>query len=238
MSSAAPRPGLAYRRVPARPRRASGLAKAAPAELGVNSYRIHLLANTCHGLVVVALFLEALTILEDQVQAFARWHLLLLLALLLNGGVLLVQGARQQVRRWPVLVTPVLVVLAVLGLPLAWTGQAPPQDPWVEPFILLAAAATVVVWRVQVAVAFLVVVTTGYNDRSGHYVIVDHGVHRGVNLTTTYMHFQSAPVVASGQAVGQGQVVGHVGTTGSSTGCHLHFETRENGTPVNPRGWL
>ncbi|ALU38405.1 hypothetical protein AS188_00070 [Kocuria flava] len=162
MSSAAPRPGLAYRRVPARPRRASGLAKAAPAELGVNSYRIHLLANTCHGLVVVALFLEALTILEDQVQAFARWHLLLLLALLLNGGVLLVQGARQQVRRWPVLVTPVLVVLAVLGLPLAWTGQAPPQDPWVEPFILLAAAATVVVWRVQVAVAFLVVVTTGY----------------------------------------------------------------------------
>lgn len=83
-----------------------------------------------------------------------------------------------------------------------------------------------------------VVFSTGYNDRSGHYVIVDHGVHRGVNLTTTYMHFQSAPVVASGQAVGQGQVVGHVGTTGSSTGCHLHFETRENGTPVNPRGWL
>ncbi|WP_131105280.1 M23 family metallopeptidase [Ornithinimicrobium sufpigmenti] len=83
-----------------------------------------------------------------------------------------------------------------------------------------------------------VVFTSGYNDRSGHYVIVDHGVHRGVNLTTTYMHFQSAPVVAAGQAVGQGEVVGHVGTTGSSTGCHLHFETRENGTPVNPRGWL
>lgn len=83
-----------------------------------------------------------------------------------------------------------------------------------------------------------VVFSTGYNDRSGHYVIIDHGVHRGVNLTTTYMHFQSAPVVGSGQAVAQGQVVGHVGTTGSSTGCHLHFETRENGSPVNPRGWL
>ena len=83
-----------------------------------------------------------------------------------------------------------------------------------------------------------VVFSTGYNDRSGHYVIIDHGVHRGVNLTTTYMHFQTAPVVASGQGVGQGQVVGQVGTTGSSTGCHLHFETRENGAPVNPRGWL
>ena len=83
-----------------------------------------------------------------------------------------------------------------------------------------------------------VVFTTGYNDRSGHFVVIDHGVHRGVNLTTTYMHFQSAPVVASGQSVGRGQVVGHVGTTGSSTGCHLHLETRENGSPVNPRGWL
>lgn len=89
-----------------------------------------------------------------------------------------------------------------------------------------------------VAAADGVVYSTGYNDRSGNYVIVDHGVHRGVNLTTTYMHFQSAPVVASGQPVGQGQVVGHVGTTGSSTGCHLHFETRENGSPVNPRAWF
>ena len=83
-----------------------------------------------------------------------------------------------------------------------------------------------------------VVFTTGYNDRSGHFVVIDHGVHRGVNLTTSYLHFQSAPVVTAGQSVASGQVVGHVGTTGSSTGCHLHFETRENGTPVNPRGWL
>ena len=89
-----------------------------------------------------------------------------------------------------------------------------------------------------VASADGVVFTSGYNDRSGYFVVIDHGVHRGVNLTTSSMHFQSSAVVSPGQSVSRGQVVGHVGTTGSSTGCHLHFETRENGTPVNPRGWL
>ena len=105
----------------------------------MNSYRIHLLANICHGLVVVALSLEALTIVGDQLRAFERWHLVFLLALLVNGGAMLLQGARRQVRMWPVLASPVLVALAVLTLPLAWTGTSPAQDPWVEPFILLAA---------------------------------------------------------------------------------------------------
>lgn len=128
----------------------------------MNSYRIHLLANICHGLVVVALFLEALTIVGDQLPAFDRWHLVFLVALMLNGCAMLLQGARRQVRMWPVLAAPVLVALAVLTLPLAWTGTAPPQDPWVEPFILLAAAATVVAWSIELAVAYLVSVTVFY----------------------------------------------------------------------------
>ncbi|KUG60149.1 MULTISPECIES: sensor histidine kinase [Kocuria] len=162
MSHLASRPPLAYRKVPARRRRSSLLVPTSPQELGMNSYRIHLLANICHGLVVVALFLEALTIVGDQLPAFDRWHLVFLVALMLNGCAMLLQGARRQVRMWPVLAAPVLVALAVLTLPLAWTGTAPPQDPWVEPFILLAAAATVVAWSIELAVAYLVSVTVFY----------------------------------------------------------------------------
>ena len=162
MSPAASRPPLAYRKVPARRRRTGLLVPATPQELGMNSYRIHLLANICQGLVAVALFLESLTILEDQLRAFERWHLAFLLALLLDAGVLLLQGARQRVRTWPVVTAPLLVALAVLALPLAWTGTPPPQDPWVEPFILLAAAAVAVVWGPELAVGYLVAVTGVY----------------------------------------------------------------------------
>ncbi|HZX97958.1 MAG TPA: M23 family metallopeptidase [Dermatophilaceae bacterium] len=72
----------------------------------------------------------------------------------------------------------------------------------------------------------------GYGNR----LIIDHGLQRGVDLTTTYNHL-SRFVVTSGH-VARGQVVAFSGTTGFSTGCHLHFETREDGTPVNPRLWL
>ena len=74
--------------------------------------------------------------------------------------------------------------------------------------------------------------TGGY----GNQIVIDHGVKRGSSLATTYNQLQ-AFAVRSGH-VSRGQVIGYVGTTGSSTGCHLHFETRENGTPVDPRGWL
>jgi len=72
----------------------------------------------------------------------------------------------------------------------------------------------------------------GYGNR----LVIDHGLMRGVDLTTTYNHLTSF-VVTSGHVI-RGQLVAYSGTTGSSTGCHLHFETREDGTPVNPRGWL
>ena len=55
-------------------------------------------------------------------------------------------------------------------------------------------------------------------------------------LSTTYNHLQS--FARTGGSVSRGQVIGYVGTTGTSTGCHLHFETYENGTAVDPRGWL
>ncbi len=72
----------------------------------------------------------------------------------------------------------------------------------------------------------------GYGNR----LIIDHGFLRGIDLTTTYNHLSS--FVVTGGHVNRGQLVAYSGTTGYSTGCHLHFETRQDGTPVNPRNWL
>ena len=70
----------------------------------------------------------------------------------------------------------------------------------------------------------------------GNQLVIDHGLERGVGLTTTYNHLTS--FVVTGGHVARGQLVAYSGTTGTSTGCHLHFETWEDGTPVNPRNWL
>ena len=63
----------------------------------------------------------------------------------------------------------------------------------------------------------------------GNYVMIDHGGGR----STTYGHLTSANVSA-GQSVSKGQVIGSVGSTGWSTGAHLHFETRLSGSAYNP----
>lgn len=70
----------------------------------------------------------------------------------------------------------------------------------------------------------------------GNQVLIDHGIHRGVDLVTSYNHLSS--IVRWGGTVRRGQLIAYSGTTGYSTGCHLHFGTYENGTPVNPRKWL
>ena len=70
----------------------------------------------------------------------------------------------------------------------------------------------------------------------GNQVVIDHGMHRGVDLVTTYNHLTS--IVKFGGSVNRGELIGYSGTTGYSTGCHLHFGVYEDGTPVNPRIWL
>ena len=67
----------------------------------------------------------------------------------------------------------------------------------------------------------------------GNYTCIQHGG----GLSTCYAH-QSSIGVSQGAAVSQGQVIGSVGCTGSCFGDHLHFETRINGSPVNPAGYL
>lgn len=67
----------------------------------------------------------------------------------------------------------------------------------------------------------------------GNRVVVDHGN----GLETTYNHLSSF-TVKEGQTVSRGDVVALSGTTGASTGCHLHFEVQVNGEVVDPSGWL
>ena len=71
----------------------------------------------------------------------------------------------------------------------------------------------------------------------GNRIIIDHGTHKGVGLSTISNHLSSY-AVAAGAHVTRGQVVGYVGTTGWSTGCHLHFTVMQNGVPVDPVSWL
>lgn len=82
-----------------------------------------------------------------------------------------------------------------------------------------------------------VVVEQYYQSAWGKRVIVDHGLIRGVGVATISNHL-SAYAVSPGQRVQRGQVIGYVGTTGWSTGCHLHWTVMQNGSPVDPMKWL
>jgi murein DD-endopeptidase MepM/ murein hydrolase activator NlpD len=78
-----------------------------------------------------------------------------------------------------------------------------------------------------------VVRSAGWGGGYGNLVQVDHGN----GLVTRYAHL-SQMNVTGGQPVGNGALIGLMGTTGASTGSHLHFETRIHGTPVNPACFL
>ncbi|MGA9746762.1 MAG: peptidoglycan DD-metalloendopeptidase family protein [Nocardioides sp.] len=76
-----------------------------------------------------------------------------------------------------------------------------------------------------------------YQSAWGNRIIIDHGYHRGVGVATISNHL-SGYAVSEGEWVKRGQVIGYVGNTGWSTGCHLHFTVMENGSPVDPMRWL
>ncbi|MFC4150104.1 M23 family metallopeptidase [Micromonospora mangrovi] len=77
----------------------------------------------------------------------------------------------------------------------------------------------------------------GWYGGYGNYTCVDHGRADGQRLSTCYGH-QSRLLVVPGQRVRAGQVIGLVGSTGASTGPHLHFEVRLGGRAVDPLPWI
>ena len=75
------------------------------------------------------------------------------------------------------------------------------------------------------------------NQSYGNLVRIRHADYNGGKLQTLYAHLQRV-TVKNGQAVREGEVIGYSGNTGNSTGPHLHFEVRLNGTRYNPLNWL
>ena len=77
------------------------------------------------------------------------------------------------------------------------------------------------------------VTTAKYSSSAGYYVTLDHGD----NFSSQYMHMTHY-IVKKGDKVSAGQVIGYVGSTGASTGPHLHFGILSNGSYVNPAKYI
>lgn len=78
------------------------------------------------------------------------------------------------------------------------------------------------------------VLVAGYSNSAGYWVVIDHGN----GLVSKYMHMYTMPYVSAGQTVSKGQNIGGVGSTGQSTGNHLHFQVELNQVPVNPSNYM
>lgn len=109
----------------------------------------------------------------------------------------------------------------ILGRPLIHTGVDFPFSCGVP--LVAAGAGTVV--------------TSAYSGIGGNFVMISHGIIGGAQIATYYGHM-SRRVAVPGQRVAAGQVIGYCGTTGDSTGCHLHFGVYRNGYHTNPMPYI
>lgn len=76
------------------------------------------------------------------------------------------------------------------------------------------------------------------NQSWGNMILINHGATAGVTYTTRYAHLATVPNFSVGQELTKGTQLSTAGTTGNSTGIHLHLEVTANGTLVNPRNYV
>ncbi|RPH32053.1 MAG: hypothetical protein EHM93_11190 [Bacteroidales bacterium] len=77
------------------------------------------------------------------------------------------------------------------------------------------------------------VILSEFNNSFGNYILIEHSDGQ----STAYAHLDKL-AISKGDIVSKGQLIGYSGSTGRSTGPHLHYEVRTNGTPVNPKDYL
>lgn len=116
-------------------------------------------------------------------------------------------------------------VTGTITSPFGWRSNPFGGAPDFHPGLDIAAPSGT---TVTAAAAGTVIMAQWYGGY-GNYILIDHGG----GYSTGYGHL-SAIYVANGQTVQRGQAIGAVGSTGNSTGPHLHFEVRINGKPVDP----
>lgn len=115
----------------------------------------------------------------------------------------------------------------------SWTaGRGLWDSGYHQGWDLLASANTPIF-----AIADGTVSSAGWSGGFGNAVFINHNIG-GDAVRSTYGHMISTPIVSPGQQVSAGQVIGYVGSTGSSTANHLHIEIHINGAVVAPENWL
>ena len=82
------------------------------------------------------------------------------------------------------------------------------------------------------------VTKSAYHSGYGNYIIINHGTVGGNKLETLYAHLTNDVLVSAGAKVTKGQKIATMGTTGVSTGIHLHYEVRVNGKHVDPQKYI
>ena len=150
-----------------------------------------------------------------------------------QGGVPALSAALEAgaTRIRPVLMTALAMIIGMIPMALGIGEGAEQNAPLGRAVIgglLFATVSTLF---------FVPVVFAGVQSGYGNSVAISHGTVGGRDLVTFYAH-QSAILVSRGQSVQRGQTIGRVGSTGNSTGPHLHFEVRLDGSTTDPLDWV